>query len=43
MSLEEVKNMYRLLGAHRGLSEALVDFAKRVAPIDWASLREARF
>jgi hypothetical protein len=36
-------NMYRLLGAYRGLSEALVQVTQSTAPIDWARLREARF
>jgi hypothetical protein len=35
--------MYRLLGAHRGVSEALVAFAGQVPSIDWSRLREARF
>ena len=43
LSDEEIGNMYRLLGAYRGLSEALVDLVNRVSPIDWARLREARF
>jgi hypothetical protein len=43
VSAEEGENMYRLLGAYRGLSEALTDFAKQAAAIDWALLREARF
>jgi hypothetical protein len=43
VSAETGESMYRLLGAHRGLSEALVDFAKQAAAIDWALLREARF
>jgi hypothetical protein len=43
LSTEEGENMYRLLGAHRGLSEALVGFAKQTAAIDWPRLREARF
>jgi hypothetical protein len=38
-----VDNMYRLLGAYRGLSEALVQVIQGTAPIDWARLREARF
>jgi len=42
-SAGEVRNMYRLLGAYRGLSEALVDLVHRVSPIDWDRLREARF
>jgi hypothetical protein len=43
VSAEEGENMYRLLGAHRGVSEALVDFAKQADAIDWARLREERF
>jgi hypothetical protein len=43
VSIEARGNMYRLLGAYRGLSEALVELAERVSPIDWARLREARF
>jgi hypothetical protein len=43
VSAEDKANMYRLLGAHRGLSEALVDFAKQAAAINWALLREERF
>ena len=43
LTTEEGENMYRLLGAHRGLSEALVGLAKQTAAIDWPRLREARF
>jgi uncharacterized membrane protein YccC len=43
LTTEEGENMYRLLGAHRGLSEALVGLAKQTATIDWPRLREARF
>jgi len=43
VSDEERGSMYRLLGAYRGLSEALVDVSERVTPMDWARLREARF
>jgi hypothetical protein len=42
-SAEESGNMYRLLGAHRGVSDALVNFAGKTAAIDWARLREQRF
>jgi hypothetical protein len=42
-SAEESGNMYRLLGAHRGVSEALVNFAGKTVGIDWARLREERF
>jgi len=43
LSAEEQGNVYRLLGAHRGLSEALVALVGRTAAIDWARLQEARF
>jgi hypothetical protein len=43
ISTEEAENMYRVLGAHRGVSEALVAIARHAAPIDWPRLREARF
>jgi hypothetical protein len=43
VSAEESKNIYRLLGAHRGVSEALIDFAKQTVEINWARWREERF
>ena len=43
LSAEEGGNIYRLLGAYRGVSEALVDLTEQVSPIDWARLREERF
>jgi hypothetical protein len=43
VSAEERKNIYRLVGAHRGVSEALVDFAKQTVEINWAQWREERF
>ncbi len=39
----EAERAYRLLGAHRGLSEAVIAFAKQTVGIDWPRLREARF
>jgi uncharacterized membrane protein YgaE (UPF0421/DUF939 family) len=39
----ETEDSLRLLGAFRGLSEELVNFAKQAGGIDWARLREARF
>lgn len=39
---EEV-SFYRLLGAYRSLSEALVDYSRRSAVIDWTRWREERF
>ena len=43
ISADEGENIYLLLGAHRGVSEALVNFVTQSATIDWARLREARF
>lgn len=42
-SSAEAKDIGRLLGAHRGLSEALVAFAGAAPAIDWVRLREPRF
>ncbi|WP_156944737.1 FUSC family protein [Bradyrhizobium sp. Ec3.3] len=42
-STTENENSVRLLGAFRGVSEALVNFARQAGGIDWACLREARF
>ncbi len=43
LSAEESENMYRLLSAHRGMSESLVQLTKQAAALDWERLREARF
>ena len=43
ISTRENENSIRLLGAFRGVSEALVNFARQSGGIDWARLREARF
>ena len=43
LSIEDLKNQYRLLGSYRGLSEAGVDFRRVAADIDWAQWQEARF
>ena len=43
VSAEELENMYRLLGAYRGVSEAVLNAARLAAGIDLARLREARF
>ena len=37
------ENFYRLLGAYRGVSEALVNYVGNTGPIDWAQWREERF
>ena len=39
----EAERAYRILGAYRGLSEAVVAFAKQTSTIDWPRLKEARF
>jgi hypothetical protein len=39
----EGENFYRLLGAYRGLSEALVNYAGSTDVIDWERWHEARF
>ncbi|NBC32338.1 MAG: hypothetical protein GVY13_06640 [Alphaproteobacteria bacterium] len=43
MAEQGTETFYRLLGAYRALSEAMVDYAGRAAAIDWAPWREARF
>ncbi len=43
LSEQDAENFYRLLGAYRGVSEAMVDYAGSACSIDWASWREARF
>jgi hypothetical protein len=43
ISPREAEATYRLLGAHRGLSEAIVAFARQTPAIDWSRLAEARF
>lgn len=39
LSIEENKNFYRLLGAYRGVSEALVTYTGNASRIDWARLK----
>ena len=39
----EGEDLYRLLGAYRGVSEVLVDYARAAGAIDWGPWREARF
>ena len=43
IATRESENSIRLLGAFRGVSEELVNFARQSGGIDWARLREARF
>ena len=42
-SNQDAEEFYRLLGAFRGVSEALVDYAGNADAIDWESWREERF
>ena len=37
------ENIYRLLGAYRGTSQALLDFAKVAGNVDWTPWHEERF
>jgi hypothetical protein len=39
----EGENFYRVLGAYRGVSEALINYAGSTDVIDWARWHEARF
>jgi len=43
LSDRDEENFYHLLGAYRGVSEALVDYASSSSDIDWAQWREERF
>lgn len=43
LNTQEREHFYRLLGAFRGLSETLVQYATSAAAVDWARWREARF
>jgi hypothetical protein len=43
ISGQQGENFYRLLGAYRGLSGALVNYSGSTAIIDWTRWREERF
>jgi hypothetical protein len=43
LSSADEQNFYRLLGAYRGTSEALLDFAQQAAKVDWTPWYEERF
>jgi len=43
LSDRDGENFYRLLGAYRGVSQALVNYAGSTDTIDWAQWKEARF
>jgi len=42
-SVRDCDNFYSLLGAYRGVCEALVDYAASAGAIDWTPWREERF
>jgi hypothetical protein len=43
LSSTDEQNFYRLLGAYRGTSEALLDFAQQAAKVDWIPWYQERF
>ena len=43
LSRVDKENFYRLLGAYRGLSDALLEYSENARLIDWPELREVRF
>jgi uncharacterized membrane protein YccC len=43
ISVEDAVNFYRLMGAYRGVSEAMVDYVGAAGRVDWDRWREARF
>jgi len=43
ISTQDGENFYRLLGAFRGISEALVGYITNAGAIEWGRWREARF
>jgi uncharacterized membrane protein YccC len=43
LSTADYKNLYRLLGSYRGLSEAAIGYAQLAEGMNWAQWREARF
>ena len=43
VSPSESDNMYRILGAYRGLASGVIGYAQRAALINWPKLRESRF
>ncbi|MBT8365867.1 MAG: FUSC family protein [Deltaproteobacteria bacterium] len=43
LSTADYKNLYRLLGSYRGLSEAAIGYAQLAEGIKWAEWQEARF
>jgi len=43
ISVQDGENFYRLLGAFRGLCEAVIEYASTAEGIDWTQWREPRF
>ena len=40
---QDSENFYRLLGAYRSASQALVDYVSNAGDIEWAGWQEERF
>ncbi len=43
LSAEDYENFYRRLGSYRGLTEAVGDYARAAAALDWPRWQEMRF
>lgn len=43
ISSQDAKNFYRMLGAYRGVSVALINYVESTDVIDWSQWREERF
>ncbi len=43
ISSQDGENYYRLLGAYRGVSDALITYAGSTMSVEWAPWREERF
>jgi hypothetical protein len=43
LSTEDYRNLYRLLGSYRGLSEAAIGYAQLADEMNWAQWQESRF
>jgi hypothetical protein len=43
VSIQEGERFYQLLGAYRGVSQALIDYAENAGAINWTRWHEERF
>jgi uncharacterized membrane protein YccC len=43
LSTEDYRNLYRLIGSYRGLSEAAIGYAQLADEMNWAQWQESRF